>query len=248
MHRFFVGPDSIDGDSVSLQGDAARQISRVLRARPGQRIVVLDNSGSEYVVVVRSVSPREVSGTIESSGPSEGEPLVEITLFQSMLKADRFEFVLQKGTEMGVSTFVPLISERTVPRVGSKSRIEQRSRRWESIIREAAEQSHRGRLPGLRPPVDFKGACEEAEGLCLVPWEEERSVGLKSVVRDRRAELVQRPVVSVLVGPEGGFSRAEIELARAKGLTPVSLGTRILRSETAAVACVLYEMDDLGGK
>ena len=164
MHRFFISPDSISGDAVTLSGPGARQLDRVLRSRPGDQIVVLDNSGWEYVVTLEKVSPDEVLGAMVDRQASRGEPRTRLTLYQGVLKADRFEFVLQKGTELGVSTFVPMICAWSVPRMREKSLAANRYARWHRIITEAAEQSHRGRIPMLEQTVDFFSACDNVDG------------------------------------------------------------------------------------
>ena len=115
MHRFFVPPEWINDESVTLSGDVARQLARVLRSRPGDQIVVLDDSGWEYGVILASVTPDQVSGVVTDKTASQGEPNIKITLYQGVLKADKFELVVQKGTELGISVFVPVFCDRSVP-------------------------------------------------------------------------------------------------------------------------------------
>ena len=116
MHRFFVAPECVIGDTVTLPRDVSRQVARVLRARPGDGIVVMDGSGWDLTVTLDAVDPQRVHGTVTERSPSRGEPGTQITLYQGVLKADRFELVLQKGTELGASTFVPILCARSVPR------------------------------------------------------------------------------------------------------------------------------------
>ncbi len=249
MHRFFVPPELIDGESVTLVGGVADQLVRVLRTRPGEQIIVLDDTGWEYMVTLESLSRRKVQGRVTKRLRSKGEPGVGITLYQAVLKADRFEFVLQKGTELGVSAFVPVFCARSVPKADGHGRT-MRDRRWMRIITEAAEQSRRGRLPSLKTAVEFSDACERAEGLALIPWEEEGRIGLKSALEEWIHAGRSAKPVSLFTGPEGGLTRQEIERARASGIVPVSLGRRILRAETAAIAAtaaILYEAGELGG-
>ena len=249
MHRFFVAPRCIDGDMVTLSGGVARQLSRVLRSQPGDRITVLDDSGQEYLVTLETVSPRQVLGVVSQRLRSEGEPAVSVTLYQGMLKGERFEFVLQKGTELGVSTFVPILSTRTVRRVRGSGHTEQRHNRWRRIIMEAAEQSRRGRLPVLERPIDFSAACDAVEGPGVIPWELEQATSLKAFLVLRRTSILAGLSVSVLIGPEGGFTESEIDYARTRGLAPVTLGRRTLRAETAGIAAVtsiLYELGEMG--
>ncbi len=278
MHRFFVPPDWIQDNHITLNGATAHQIRDVLRLQPDDPIVVLDDSGWEYAVRLTHVGREAASGRIEHKLLSRSEPRAKLTLYQSMLKGHSFEWALQKGTELGIVEFVPLVSARCVISSlddVSHSKIE----RWRRIVREAAEQSRRGRLPRLQAPMLFPQACERARSadLAVVPWEEETLCTLRSmlshscesqpVVRagGRPIELeagsvprqpigqghstVRRPFsIHVFIGPEGGFTAREIDQARRYGLTPVSLGPRILRAETAglvAAAMVLYHLGDL---
>ena len=250
MHRFFVSPDSISGDAVTLSGHVARQLARVLRSRPGDRIAVLDDSGWEYLVTLERVSPDQVLGAVVDRSASRGEPNTKVTLYQGMLKADRFEFALQKGTELGVSTFVPIICARSVRRQQVKASGTNRYARWRRIITEAAEQSHRGRIPILEKPMDFFSACDKVEDPAIIPWEQEDAVGLKTALKRWKSDNLKLSSVSVFIGPEGGFTNEEIDHARARNIAPVSLGNRILRAETAgiaAVAAILHDLGELGG-
>lgn len=249
LHRFFVPPDWLEEDRVTIVGSLVHQIRNVLRLGPGDHIVVLDNSGWEREVEITRVGKEHVSGRVVDKRLASGEPRTQITLYQSVLKGRRFEFVLQKGTELGIVEFVPLISDRCL--IASLDDVDKKGERWQRIILEAAEQSRRGRLPRLRPAMFFPSACENARqgGLSLIPWEEARDVegitSLRSVLRGAG----QPPFsVNIFVGPEGGFTPGEIELARQYGLIPISLGPRILRAETAglvAAAAILYELGDL---
>ena len=243
MHRFFVSPESISDGRVSLEGGTAAQIARVLRGRPGDTIVVLDGSGVEYRVVLGSVSVTKVVGEVVDSGMCEGEPGVDVTLYQAIIKGDKFEYVLQKGTELGVSAFVPIVCERSIPnaRRWGKGRYE----RWRTIAKEAAEQSGRGRVPRIDAAVRFGEACEMHVGAGVVPWEMEKSYSLRQALGQIRGRRI-----GIFVGPEGGLTSDEVGLATANGIRPVTLGRRILRAETASVAAVtaaMYELGELGG-
>jgi 16S rRNA (uracil1498-N3)-methyltransferase len=214
--------------------------------RPGDRILVLDNSGWAREVEILGLDPEQVTGRVARRMLAQGEPRTKITLYQGMLKGRRFEFALQKGVELGIVEFVPLISDRTI--IADLGDVDKRRARWQGIVRQAAEQSGRGRLPNLEPAMLFPRACERAHrqgGLALIPWEEERSLTLRSVL----AEEERKPfVISLFVGPEGGFSQEEVELAQRYGIRPVTLGPRILRSETVALVAataILYDLGDL---
>ena len=249
MHRFFISSDCIVGDRVTLGGGVARQLFRVLRAGPGERIVVLDSSGWEYHVILEDVTSHRARGTVTQRLRSKGEPRIEITLYQAVLKADRFEFVLQKGTELGVSVFVPVFCSRSVPKDTESGWFAKRNQRWQKIVTEAAEQSHRGWVPIVESPLEFTAACSASEGLMLMPWEQENNTGIRAALGLWR-DVGEDSQVSIFMGPEGGFTQQEVEYACSKGAVLVSLGDRILRSETAAVttvAAVLYETGELGG-
>jgi 16S rRNA (uracil1498-N3)-methyltransferase len=248
MHRFFVTPDSIVNKAVHFGEDQARQIRQVLRLQRGTQVVVLDNSGREYVVMLTEVTRLHALGQIEEARPSTSEPRARVTLYQSLLPRDKFEWVLQKGTEVGVSSFVPVITQRSLVRDAAAAGNKQP--RWERIITEAAEQSGRGRLPELHQPISFAEALAQAASYhcALIPWEKATKESVGAALGRLPGEL-NRPAVALFIGPEGGYSDEEIEQASAARAIPVTLGRRILRTETAAVvaaALVLYELGDLG--
>lgn len=255
MHRFFLPPNSIKGSSVTITGPQAHQVSSVLRLAPGDIVKVLDNSGWEYEVELSAFQEGSVKGTVRRKNLTTSEPRTKVTIYQALLKGSKLEFVLQKCTELGVVGFVPIVSERCVQ--GDVDAVgEAKLRRWEKIVLEAAEQSRRGKLPRLGRPISFREACRDIEGMSLLPWEGEKVLGLKTALQkvqagDDSKGRGPRPFsVNLFIGPEGGFSANEAELAQSRGITPVSLGPRILRAETAglvAAAAVLYEMGDLGG-
>ena len=246
MHRFFVPPTQIKDGRVVLTADASRQLSRVLRARPGDSIIALDDSGYEYAVTLDRVSPRHTTGVVTDRYIGEAEPSISITLYQGLMKADRFEYVLQKGTELGISRFVPIISERTVARsVISAARLE----RWRRIIREAAEQAGRSRLPSLDDVVGFEEACGGIAKPAIIGWECERDTGIRDTLLNQKADIESAHSMAIVIGPEGGLTDDEVAHAIGCGIAPVSMGRRIFRAETAgiiAAAAVLYEMDELG--
>lgn len=241
MHRFFVESEKLaNGPQITLEGEVAHQLARVLRLEAGAHILLLDGTSQEYEVELEEISRQgkieRAGGRIVAQRTAAGEPKVYITLYQALLKGEKFDFVLQKGTEVGISAFVPVLTERCIVQAA-------RPERWRKIIQEAAEQSRRGRLPTLQdPPLRFAAALEQIKQqgeTGLLAWEEEHLHTLKQLAPD-----VSR--LALLIGPEGGFSEAEADLARAAGVQTVSLGPRILRAETAgpvATALALYQLD-----
>lgn len=246
-HRFFINRQQIRKDEAFLSGYQARQIHQVLRLRAGDRITVLDNEGWEYEIELQSARPDHVSGRVIKSWQVESEPRLHLTLYQSMLKKDRFEWIVQKGTELGVSSFVPMVTERSVVRHNRLKR--NKMVRWQRIIREAAEQSGRGFLPTLSQPVDFATAVEEIQpgALAMIPWTGEGEATIATIVRARYAQDASPPgQIALFLGPEGGFSDDEIERARSADILPITLGPRILRAETAAIVAATLTLQAAG--
>ena len=243
MHRFFIPKDCLEQDNVIITGEPVRQISYVLRLKPTDRIVVLDNSGWEFEVEIERITKEQVNGKVISRNPPQGEPGIKITLYQALLKSDKFELVLQKGVELGVFVFTPFISERCITRKESAGKIE----RWGKIIQEAAEQSERLILPILRPLISFEEACRSVKQPALLLWEEEKSVFLKQTLQN--PPFREAAELSLFVGPEGGFPESEKKLAEENGIAVASMGHRILRAETAglaAISAILYEKGEMG--
>lgn len=241
MRRFFVPPGTVTGREVVLPPELARRLARVLRLQRGDHVVLADGGGRDYEVELKDVGARAASAVVLDERPSPPEPSLELVLYQSLVRPQRFELALEKGTEIGVSRFVPVLSGRAQVRTRAGS---QRTERWRRIVTEAAEQCGRGRVPAVDSPVAFDDAVQSAPGLRLIPWEGERGLGLGSYLR----ALEERPsTVSVIIGPEGGFAEEEVELARRAGCIAVSLGPRILRSETAGIVAAALVMHELGG-
>jgi 16S rRNA (uracil1498-N3)-methyltransferase len=245
MHRFFVPPHSIKDKRVLLRGTIVHQIRDVLRMRPGDDIVLLDNSGFAHRAELVTVDRDAVRARVIEKWKLESEPRARITLFQGLLKGQKFDWVLQKGTEIGIAAFVPVLAARCI--VGTLNDVsDARIERWERIIVEAAEQAGRAALPHLAHATLFAHACEQAAraGLALIPWEGEHARGLREALQD----VPKSKEIGVFIGPEGGFTEEEISHAQERGVVPVSLGPRILRAETAglvAASAILYELGDL---
>jgi 16S rRNA (uracil1498-N3)-methyltransferase len=246
MHRFFIPPKSIHDNRVLLRGTIVHQIRDVLRMRPGENIVLLDNSGWAHQTELVTIDRDTVRGRVVEKWKLETEPSARITLYQGLLKGQKFDWVLQKGTEIGIAAFAPILTARCI--VGSLNDVSDgRVERWERIVVEAAEQAGRARLPHLGAAMLFSHACEIAGrgGLSLIPWEEEHTRGLREALQP----IPKAKEINLFIGPEGGFTEEEVAAAQEHGVLPVSLGPRILRAETAglaAAAAILYEVGDLG--
>ena len=275
MHRFFVPPDWLRSEEAVLVGPTVHQIRNVLRLKAGEEIMVLDNSGWQHRIHLTLVDREEVRGRIVQKTLAPSEPRTKITLYQAVLKGRSFEFVLQKGTELGVVAFVPVVSQRTI--IASLDNVSSdRQERWRRIIQEAAEQSGRGRMPELQGPLMLRQAWEAASqgGVTIVasPSGQDEEAGsdgrrrstrgargrptrtgdrevavvpLRKALRDRRHPPFS---VNLFIGPEGGLTARELAEGSRYGAVLVTLGPRVLRAETAglvAASAILYELGDM---
>jgi 16S rRNA (uracil1498-N3)-methyltransferase len=248
MTRFFIPAEQIQGNSIILKGSDRHHLLNVLRREVGSTITVLNGRGAEYEAVIKEIGPDFVTGEIVAIITKATEPRVKIRLVQSLPKADKFEWLLQKNTEIGVSFFQPAFTERSAIKL-EPAAVLKKEERWRKIIREAAEQSGRKIVPQLEPVRNWNqvlATISEKPGLALIPWEGERECSLKKVL-EGTAEIPE--TVTIFIGPEGGFSQAEIDQARNQGAVPVTLGPRILRTETAGLVvatAIFYHYGDLG--
>lgn len=240
LRRFFVDADALGKEHATITGDLVHRLAKVLRYRAGDSLVLTSGGETEYIVRLDGVSAKGVTGTVTGRRPAPAEAAIEVVVYQSLIRANRFDFVLEKGTEIGVARFVPIIAARTqVQEEASLARTD----RWQRLITEAAEQCGRGRLPTVGETLPFEAAIRSAPGVKLMPYESERNLHLGEYLRS----LTEPPsAVSIFVGPEGGWEDAEVDLARESGAVLVTLGRRVMRAETAALVAagiVLHELD-----
>ncbi|HEV8352816.1 MAG TPA: RsmE family RNA methyltransferase [bacterium] len=227
MHRFYVDPAAVEGHHILIRGLEAHHVATVLRLRPGDRCIAFDGTGLEYVVRLILVADTETIGEIEQRHTRATVPL-RLTLVQGVPKGTKMDLVIRMGTELGIGEFVPARTARSV--AGGAHRAE----RWRRIAREAAKQSRRADVPEVREPAAFVDALDGVRGadLIVVLWEGERGRTLADALRGRSVPAA----AALIVGPEGGLERDEVEQAIAAGAVPVTLGPLILRTETAGIA------------
>jgi 16S rRNA (uracil1498-N3)-methyltransferase len=235
-HRFLIGAGQLDGQIVTFTDQQAHQLQHVLRLRAGDHVCVFDGATPhDYLVELEKPERARVINEC----PQAREPRTRLVAYPALLQRDKFEPVLQKLTELGVAAIVPVITARGLVR---ETPDERRSVRWRAILREAAEQSGRGVVPELLPAEAFGHAIASAEGTRVMAYELERSGRLSDA-------LMSKPTsVALFVGPEGGYTEEEAGVARAAGAHLITMGPRILRTETASpvlAALVLYELGDL---
>ena len=227
LHRFFVAPDELEGDDFPLPAAIDHQVRRVLRLREGEEIVLLDGLGTEVRCLIEPSGRLRVVGR----GESTTEPHHRLTICQALLKGDGLERVIQQGTELGVAAFRLFVSERCVVRQVSPSRID----RVRAIARESAKQSERGVIPEIHSPGPLSSVLDPSAVLLF-----ERT----SDAEPRLGTL--EPPTSVIIGPEGGFAPSEVQSARDAGVTVAGLGSRILRSESVAIAAAAVILSRAG--
>lgn len=247
MHRFFITPELVKemGVYLSLPKELAHQVRDVLRLNLGERLILLDNQGNEILAAVESSSRAGVIVQLLERHSGKAASPIRIILCQGLMKSARFEWILEKGTELGVSAFAPVLCRRST--AGLQDAGAAKVQRWQRIIQEASEQCGRATLPELLPIRPLAQALTEIPigSLAIMPWEEAEGRSLRDVlagVRMRVAGVVIPQTVLLFIGPEGGLTPEETVLARKHSVQVVTLGARILRAETAALACVANVM------
>lgn len=241
MPKFFINKNDISSGQIRLSGEDEKHIRTVLRAREGEELTLCDGEGMDYQCRIASLEGG-VLLDILSQAVCETEPKVKITLYQGLPKADKMELIIQKCVELGVDRIVAVSTERAIVKLDKKEA--KKLERWQKIAEAAAKQSGRGKIPEIGQQVlKFKDAVAEAKALdgAIIPYEKEQERGLRQFVQEFKGETI-----GVFIGPEGGFAEEEIALAQENGVTPITLGRRILRTETAGMtttAILLYELD-----
>lgn len=243
--RFFVPPPALDGDDVTLEGALAHRLVRVLRLRAGDEAVLFDGRGGEALARIESAGERRVRASIIARRDGTPEPTVRVHLYQSITKGERFDWLIEKGTEIGAARFVPLLTARAVVRTAAGG---QRAERWQRIVTEAAEQCERTVVPDVDEPMAFDAALASAPGLLLLPYEEAPAAtpGIAEALAANIDALFAAGEVSIFIGPEGGYEPAEVEQATVAGATVVTMGGRVLRSETAGLVALTLVMQATG--
>lgn len=232
MPRLFVPPAAFP----NITGADAHYVRNVLRLQAGDRLELLDGTGQVHEAEIVSLTKELVTVKVVRSSPSDREPVVKVTLAQALPKGSKMDFVVEKSVELGVNRIIPVLTERTIGRSA-------KTERWRKLAKEAAEQAGRAIIPEVSESTNFASVLKLKErfDLALLPWELEKNISLRSALQASKPSSI-----IVLIGPEGGFSQAEVEQARAMGWQTVTLGKRILRTETAGLAVlanIMYERE-----
>ena len=248
MDRFFTPKNNInlEQNTCIIEGEDVKHISRVLRCRENDKLEVCDMENNEYICEIKEINKDNILLDIIEKVNIKRESNLKVKLYQGMPKGTKMELILQKLTEIGVDEIVLVQAKRSVTKIDNKKE-DKKIERWERIIYEAAKQSKRAKIPKLTGVLTFKEALADMQNndLNLCPYENERTISIKEAIKDSSANTI-----GIFVGPEGGFEEEEIEKIQEIDGKVVSLGPRILRTETASVVAssiVLYELSDLGG-
>jgi len=248
MQRYFVQPEQFQEDKVVILGDDVHHVTKVMRFKPGDSLICADGQGLEVLAEIISIQQKQVVCKIISKIAESREPRLQLILAQAIPKSDKMDWIIQKGTEIGVSAFIPFTSKRTVVQLNEKKE-QKRLERWHKIAKEAAEQAHRGKIPTLFSVMEWKEVLEIAkDNFAIIAYEQEKTQSLARIL-DQHLDKYQH--IMLMIGPEGGFTEEEIEEAKAYGIVSVSLGKRILRTETAgmvAAANIFYHVEQLDEK
>jgi len=244
MQRFFVLPTQVKEGKVHITGNDVNHIKQVLRMKIGEQLEVCDSSGKIYLCVIKSYDLKEVVLQIEKEWKNDTELLSKIYLFQGLPKGDKMEFIIQKAVELGVYEIIPMKTSRAVVKLDVK-KAEKKAMRWNGISESAAKQSGRGLIPRVKEVMPMKEALAYAKALdiLLIPYE------LAADMAESKAIIKKMQVgrsIGIFIGPEGGFEQEEVALAVSYGARMITLGKRILRTETAAMAMLailMYEME-----
>ena len=246
MHKFFVQDSSIEKPYIYIYGDDIAHISKVLRLKKNDSIQVSCN-GFEYICSIMQIDKDRVTCIINSEFKNNTEPDVHVTLFQGLPKAAKMDFIIQKCVEAGIYRIQPVLTKRVVLDLEGKD-LKGKMERWNRISLEAAKQSNRGIVPPVLKPVTFDTALDAAStmDLSIIPYEDEKTTDIKDVFK-KHAGIIN---AGIFIGPEGGFEKEEIDKCSERNIIPVTLGPRILRTETAGLVTavlILFETDNMGG-
>ena len=233
MHHFFVEPGQMEGEQVQITGPDVNHMKNALRMKAGEQFLVSDGQGGDYLCRLEELDAGRALGRILEKRESAELPS-SIWLYQGLPKSDKMEFIIQKAAELGAAAVVPVVTRNTVVKLDAK-KAKERVRRWQAIAESGAKQSKRSRIPQVGEVLNFEEALNDMErrgfDFKLVPYENQEGMAATKRIFDSL-----KPGMSVaVIGPEGGFDPLEIEKAQKAGAEPISLGRRILRTETAAV-------------
>lgn len=246
MPKFFVAKSSVLEDEIIIQDENVNHIKNVLRLSSGDNLLINDRQGKDYKCIISLIENNVIKAKIMEASDSTVEPVIETVLFQSLVKGEKMELVIQKAIEIGVTKIIPICTSRCVVKLENAKKTASKVERWNKIAESAAKQSGRGIVPIVPEPLTFKQALEYAaehlQAACI-PYEKERENTIRAFLTSTNANSF-----GIFIGPEGGFTEEEIAAAKESEVASITLGPRILRSETAGLvvlANMMYEMGEM---
>lgn len=250
MNRFFVDPGQVKllENQITIVGDDLRHISKVLRLKVDDRVEVCDGAQMDYICKIQSISKDNILLSIVDKKESKGEPPIQVVLYQGIPKSSKMDLIIQKTVELGISEIVPVEMKRSVVRFKKDKDKQDRQERWQKIALEAAKQSKRGLVPRVHLPISFHEAVEDSQKnqVNIMAYEGEDRLGFRDLIKSFDGKNISR--IGIWIGPEGGLDGAELEKAKKSNMDLISLGPRILRTETAGFTIlnlIMYELGDL---
>lgn len=245
MPRYFIDERNFLDDKIVLRREDYHHLKKVLRTRVGEQIEFCDGMGSDYLGILDQYLDDQAVFKVLKKWINESEPPLEVVLYQGLPKSDKMDLIIQKSVELGVTKIVPLEAKRSVVRLEGKE-VSKKIDRWNKISKEASKQCGRGIIPEVCKPLAWSEALELVKDtdLSLIPYENQKEKSLKGILRETSAKKI-----AIFIGPEGGFDESEIDKAIKNRVFPVSLGPRILRTESAGftiLSILMYELGDIG--
>lgn len=245
MHCFYCKAENVTGEQITITGSDVNHIKNVLRMERGDGLMVCDGTGMQYTCKITEFPPGEVCLSVLKTEKASTELSVGLKLYQGLPKKDKMELIIQKAVELGAAEIIPVMTKRCIVKLEDDKKEAKKLERWQAIAESAAKQSGRGIIPTVCRVMNYKEAIKKAssEGMSIIPYE--MADGMKTL-KEAAENASKQQVISVFIGPEGGFEEAEVEFAKENGVVPVSLGKRILRTETAGfttLSILMYEIE-----
>ena len=249
MPKFFIKDEQLEDNKITIIGEDVKHISNVLRMKIGEKIQVCNiDTNENYSAELELISKEKVVCNVIEKIKSQAESNINLKIFQGIPKSDKMELIIQKSTELGVKEIIPVDMERCVSKISGKDE-KKKLERWQKISEVAAKQSGRDMIPKIRNVMKIKQICQEINDydMLIVPYEKAEGYSFKSAIEEMKSKNRNNLVVGIVIGPEGGFESAEIDELELSGAKIVTLGKRILRTETVALAMSSVIMYELGG-
>lgn len=241
MYRFYIESSNVSDTTIRIDGADVNHIKNVLRMKVGEKLIACDGQGNDYCCIIAEFEKDNILLSITERKKTDTELPAKLILFQGLPKKDKMELIIQKAVELGAYELVPVMMKRTIVKLEDKKKEQKKLERWQAIAEGAAKQSGRGFIPKVHDLISYSEAVKMAAecDLSILPYE------CASGIKETRALINQSKEsssIGIMIGPEGGFEEEEVELAKKHGIIPITLGKRILRTETAGLAILSYIM------